>query len=170
MCRWERPPRSIWRAPSSALSCFGYATDLLGRKKLFTITLLVYLLWNVSLGVRLEFSQLFVFPVCYGNGDWRRVCGDQFGNRRTHPGPGTRSRQSDCQCDLLAGSRPWRGGHHLSPGRALYAGSLRVAARLRHRSLTRYGHHICTEIHLRESTMARDSWETRRSRAHRWRD
>ena len=68
MCRWERPPRSIWLGPSSALSCFGYATDLLGRKKLFTVTLLVYLCGTLASAFAWNFFSYSFFRFVTGMG------------------------------------------------------------------------------------------------------
>ncbi len=69
---------------------FGYLTDRLGRKRLFFITLGVYLAGTLLNRIFLEPVELHYLPFHNRLGNRGRVCGDQFGNRRTHAGPGAR--------------------------------------------------------------------------------
>ena len=59
---------------------FGYGTDRLGRKKLFYVTLLVYLTATAATAFFVELRELRGVPAADGRGDRRGIRGDQFGS------------------------------------------------------------------------------------------
>ena len=65
---------------------FGYGTDRLGRKKLFFITVSVYLVGHGVDGVFVEFRELCLLSRADRRRNWRRIRGHQFRDRRTHSG------------------------------------------------------------------------------------
>ena len=84
------PAAPISPARCSAHSFFGWLTDRLGRKKLFFITLAVYLLRHRGDGAVVEFRELRAVPLPHRRRHRRRIRRDQF----DHPGadPGARAR------------------------------------------------------------------------------
>ena len=67
---------------------FGWLTDRLGRKKLFFITLTVYLLATAATAFSWNLLELPALPLHHRRGHRRRVRGDQF----HHPGAGAGAR------------------------------------------------------------------------------
>jgi sugar transport protein len=69
------------------------------------LTLLLYLSATALTAFSWNFASYFLIPRPHGGGNRRRVCGHQFGDRRTH----SRKSQGQCgpyhQCDVL----DWRG-------------------------------------------------------------
>ena len=90
---------------------FGQLTDRFGRKRLFTVTLGVYIAATVATGFSFAPWFFFLLPLHHRNGDRRRVRGDQLGDRRADPSAGARPRGPDHQRQLLArrGARRGRG-------------------------------------------------------------
>lgn len=80
---------------------FGYLTDRIGRKKLFMVTLGVYLVFTVATAFSWSYLSFSIFRVLAGVRNRRRVLGDQ----RADPGPGPWARRHRDQ-RLLVG----RGG------------------------------------------------------------
>ena len=66
---------------------FGQLTDRFGRKRLFMITLGVYLAATIADGVRVDAAVLLRLPLRDRHGHRRRVRGDQLRDRRADPGP-----------------------------------------------------------------------------------
>ena len=64
---------------------FGYLTDRLGRKKLFTVTLGLYLVAAFLTAFSWDFCELRRLPLPHRRGDRRRILGDQLGHRRADP-------------------------------------------------------------------------------------
>ena len=96
-------PETAWASPADRSACsntaylvgavlgalfFGYLTDRLGRKKLFTVTLGLYLVAAFLTAFSWDFWSFAVLPVPHRRGDRRRILGDQLGDRRTDPGAG----------------------------------------------------------------------------------
>ena len=94
-----------------ALVC-GYLTDRHGRKKLFFVTLAIYLARHAADGVRLGFLELRRVSPDHRLRYRRRVRGDQFRDRRADSRAGSRPHESLHQRQLLdrcggrRGSRP----------------------------------------------------------------
>ena len=63
---------------------FGWLTDRLGRKKLFFITLSVYLVATAATAFSWNLWSFLALPLHHRGGDRRRIRGDQF----DHPGAG----------------------------------------------------------------------------------
>jgi MFS family permease len=61
---------------------FGWLTDRLGRKRLFFITLTVYLVATAATAFSLEFHELRPIPLSHRGWHWRRV----YGHCLDHPG------------------------------------------------------------------------------------
>ena len=61
---------------------FGYLTDRLGRKKLFTVTLGLYLVAAFLTAISWNFISFALLPVPDRSGDRRRILGHQLGDRR----------------------------------------------------------------------------------------
>ena len=73
---------------------FGQLTDRFGRKKLFMLTLAVYLVATVA--TAFAFAPWYFFiAILHWRRYWWRVRGNQFGDRRTHPCAGPRARRPD---------------------------------------------------------------------------
>ena len=67
---------------------FGYLTDRFGRKKLFMITLGVYLLFTVATALAWNFWSFMLLRVLAGSGiggEFRRSIGDRRARARTGP-------------------------------------------------------------------------------------
>ena len=90
---------------------FGYGTDRLGRKKLFFITVGVYLVGTALTAFSWNFVELCILS-CF---DWRRnrrrIRGHQFRDRRIDTGPRPRPRRSHDQWILLGRSCAWFNGN-----------------------------------------------------------
>jgi MFS family permease len=89
---------------------FGHLTDRLGRKKLFNVTLGVYLAADRGDGVVVELRELPVLPLPDRRGHRRRVFGDQLGDPGADPGPPARPHRPRDQRQLLARRRVRRAG------------------------------------------------------------
>ena len=66
--RRPRPAASTSRAPSVGALLFGYLTDRFGRKKLFMVTLGVYLVFTVATALAWSFWSFMLFRVLAGSG------------------------------------------------------------------------------------------------------
>ena len=84
---------------------FGQLTDRFGRKRLFLLTLVLYLVATVATRVRVERPVLLRLPLLHRRGHRRRVRSDQLGDRRADPRPRTRPRGPDYQRLVLARRR-----------------------------------------------------------------
>ena len=80
---------------------FGWLTDRLGRKKLFFITLSVYLVATAATAVSWSMASFALFRFLTGRRYRRRVCGDQFDNPGACPGACARLDRSRDQRKLL---------------------------------------------------------------------
>ena len=90
--------------------CFGWLTDRLGRKKLFFITLAVYLVATALTGLAWNVVSFFGFRFLTGCRHRRRVRRHQFDNPGAYPGAVTRPDRSDHQRQLLDRRGARRGG------------------------------------------------------------
>ena len=98
---------------------FGWLTDRLGRKKLFFITLSVYLVATAATALLLEFFQLCAVPLHYRRRHRRRICGHQFHHPGTDSGPRARLERSGHQRQFLdrrRAGRAWLAGVARSGG------------------------------------------------------
>ena len=84
---------------------FGQLTDRFGRKKLFLVTLGVYIVADDRHRLLLHPLVLLRRPLLHRRGDRRRVRGDQLGDRRADPGPGAGPGRPDDQRQLLGRRR-----------------------------------------------------------------
>ena len=80
---------------------FGWLTDRLGRKKLFFITLTVYLARHRGDRDVLESVKLHAVPLCHRRRHRRRICRHQFHHPGTDPGARARLERSRHQRQLL---------------------------------------------------------------------
>jgi MFS family permease len=73
---------------------FGYLTDRFGRKKLFIITLVLYLVATWLIGQAADWLRavLLRVSILHRGRHRRRVRGHQLGHRRADPGPGRPTR------------------------------------------------------------------------------
>ena len=103
---------------------FGYLTDRFGRRKLFMVTLGLYLLATAATALRMGFLELRAVPGADRSRDRRRVRGDQLGDPGADPGALSRPHRPRGQRQLLGR----RGARRDRRGRAVAAGA--AAARL----------------------------------------
>ena len=106
---------------------FGWLTDRFGRKKLFMITLVVYLVATAMTALRPSRVVVLPVPVPDRVRHRRRVRGDQLGHRRADPEPAPGPDRHHHQRQLLA-----RGGGRRAADRAAAqrpAGQHRLAGR-----------------------------------------
>ena len=80
---------------------FGHLTDRLGRKKLFNVTLGVYLAATAATALLVELRELPVLPLPHRRGHRRRILGDQLGDPGADPGPPARPHRPRHQRQLL---------------------------------------------------------------------
>ena len=92
-------------ARASGRSFFGQLTDRFGRKKLFLITLAVYIAATIATAFAHLAAVLLHRPLRDRLGHRRRVRGDQLGDRRADPGARARPGRPDHQRLLLARRR-----------------------------------------------------------------
>ena len=85
---------------------FGYLTDRLGRKKLFIVTLAVYLAATVATAFTWSAASFWIFRIAHRPGHRRRVRGDQLRHRRADPRAGARLGRPRDQRLLLARAPP----------------------------------------------------------------
>ncbi len=113
---------------------FGQLTDRFGRRKLFMVTLGIYLLSTVATAFAFAPWYFFVARFFTGSGYRRRIRRHQLGHRRIDSGAAARSGRLDHQRVVLA----WRGGRFGrrtgAAGHLGVRGEHRVAIRLRNRS------------------------------------
>ena len=69
---------------------FGWLTDRLGRKKLFFITLTVYLIATAATAASWDIVELRALSLRHRRRHRRRICRDQFHHPGADPGAGTR--------------------------------------------------------------------------------
>ena len=81
---------------------FGYLTDRLGRKRLFIVTLAVYLAATVATAFTWNASSFWIFRDAHRPGHRRRVRGDQLRHRRVDPRAGARAGSTSRSTALLA--------------------------------------------------------------------
>ena len=84
---------------------FGQLTDRFGRKKLFLITLGVYIARHARDGGVVDGLVLLPLPLLHRRGHRRRVLGDQLRDRRADPGARARPRRPDHQRLVLGRCR-----------------------------------------------------------------
>ena len=84
---------------------FGHLADRIGRKKLFMLTLVVYLIATVCDGVLDRGVDVLPLPLLHRRGHRRRVRGDQLRDRRADPRARARHRRPDHQRLVLARHR-----------------------------------------------------------------
>ena len=80
---------------------FGWLTDRLGRKKLFFVTLTVYLVATAATGDVVEYRQLCVVSLYHRRRHRRRIRRDQFHHPGADPGARARLDRSRHQRQLL---------------------------------------------------------------------
>ena len=88
---------------------FGWLADRLGRKKLFLITLALYLVATIATAFSQIVPDVRDLPLLHRRGHRRRVRGDQLRHRRADPGAGARHRRPHHQRLVLARDRGGRG-------------------------------------------------------------
>ncbi len=110
---------------------FGQLTDRFGRKKLFLLTLGVYIVATIA--TAFSFSPLVLLrrALLHRRRHRRRVRGDQLGDRRADPGPGARPGRPDDQRQLLARRRRRRPRLDRPARHGALRRRRRLAARLR---------------------------------------
>ena len=114
---------------------FGWLTDRLGRKKLFFITLAVYLRRHRGDGLLLEPVELRPVPLSHRRRHRRRVRGHQLHHPGADPGPRARLDRSRHQRQLLGRRSRWGRRLHraarprIAAGRHRLARSVRASAR-----------------------------------------
>ena len=150
--------------------CFGYATDLLGRKKLFTITLLVYLLGTLASAFAWNLDSYSLFRFLTGMGIGGEYAAINSAIDELIP---ARVRG---HVNLIINATYWLGAAFGAGATIFLLGGRYIPARYGWRLAFGIGAMLGTiiifvrKLHFRKSAMARDPWEGRRSRAHCWRD
>ena len=86
---------------------FGWLTDRLGRKKLFSITVLVYLLATIACGLSWNFASFAVFRLITGAGHRRRICRGERDDPGDDPGAAARLHRPGGERQLLARRGAW---------------------------------------------------------------
>ena len=84
---------------------FGQLTDRFGRKKLFLVTLVLYLVATVATAFAGSALYFYIARFFTGAGHRRRVRGHQLGDRRADPRARARARGPDHQRLVLARAR-----------------------------------------------------------------
>ena len=146
---------------------FGWLTDRLGRKKLFFITLAVYLVATAATALLMESLELRAVPLSHRRRHRRRIRRDQL----DHPGAGAGARarldRSRHQRQLL----DRRGARRARRDRAARSGAdrsrTRLAAGLPHRRRAGAGDLLHAAVAAGKPALADDPWPRRRGRAHR---
>ena len=133
---------------------FGYLTDRLGRKKLFIVTLAVYLAATVATGLHVERGVVLDLPLAHRPGHRRRVRGDQLRHRRAHPRAGARLGRPRDQRLLLARGRGRRRAVLRAARQEPLPDRPRLAAGLRPRRGHGPGHHVRAPQRAREPALA----------------
>ncbi len=112
---------------------FGYLTDRFGRRKLFMVTLGLYLVATAATALCMGFLELRAVPGADRRRDRRRVRGDQLGDPGADPGALSRPHRPRGQRQLLGrrGARRGRRGRAVAAGAA--AAGLGVARGVRDR-------------------------------------
>ena len=87
---------------------FGRLADRLGRKRLFLVTLVVYMGATVATAFTHGLCRIRDVPLRHRRRHRRRVRGDQLGDRRADPGARARPREPRDQRQLLARRRARR--------------------------------------------------------------
>ena len=122
---------------------FGQLTDRFGRKRLFLLTLLVYLLATVATAFAESAALLLRLPLRHRRRHRRRVRGDQLRDRRAHPRSRARPRGPHHQRLVLArrsgrcGRRDLPARHEPLRRRPRLAPGLRARRRVRARDPAR---------------------------------
>ncbi len=91
---------------------FGWLTDRIGRKKLFFVTLAVYLVATAATALTVESCHLRAVPLCDRRGHRRRIHGDQFDDPGAGAGALSRLDRPRHQRQLLDRRRGRRGAGH----------------------------------------------------------
>ena len=142
---------------------FGYLTDRLGRKKLFTVTLLLYLAATAATAFSWNLESYLVFRFFTGAGIGGEYSAINLGHRRVDPGPGQGPRRSHHQLHLLA-RRGARGrGLDPAPRSRAVRGRPWMALRLRDRRRARLGDPVPPPLGSGKPALAHDARAERRS-------
>ena len=150
-------PRPTWSARSSGALVFGRLTDRLGRRRLFILTLVIYLVGSGLGGLSWNLGPFLGVPVHRGPRHRRRVHRDQLGHRRADPGALPRPGRHRGQRDVL-GRRPIGSlGALVLLNPDLVPDLLGLAHLLLHRPGARPGHHLHPASHPREPPLAADA-------------
>ena len=146
---------------------FGYLTDRLGRKKLFTITVGVYLVATVLTGLSWSFWSFALFRFLTGMG-----IGGEYSAINSAVQEFVPARRRGFT-DLVINGSYWIGAAIGALGsvvvldpRSVSAGS-RLAFRLYHRRIAGAAHHLLPPFPSREPALADDPWPAGRGRCHR---
>ena len=148
--------------------CFGRLADRLGRKRLFFMTLAVYMAATVATAFTTGFAGLRAVPLRHRLRHRRRVRGDQLGDRRAHPRPRARPRGPRHQRQLLArrgarrGARAWCCSTRACSAPCSAGASASCSARVLAR-----GHPARAPLRSRKPALAARARPRRRGRAHR---
>ena len=146
---------------------FGWLTDRFGRKRLFFMTLGVYVLATAATAFSAEFRDIRAFPLPDRRRNRRRVLGDQFGDPGADPSTLSRSHRSRRQWKFLGGRRTRR--DRLQPVAAAWTPSSRrrLAIGIRIGCGTRSRHPFPEAISAGKPALAVAARADRRSRTHR---
>ena len=137
---------------------FGWLTDRLGRKKLFFITLAVYLTATRRHRLLLESSGALPVPLLHRRRHRRRVHGHQFHDPGAHPGARARLDRSRHQRQLL-GRRGARGRRFDRPARSRRLRARHgMARRVLHRRCARPRDPVHAAVDSRKPALADDAW------------
>ncbi len=137
---------------------FGWLTDRLGRKKLFLVSLAVYLFATALTAISMDPIVVLRLPLPDRLRHRRRVCGDQLRDRRADPQPRARPRRPDHQRQLLDRRLPRLVPVGLLPRRVDLRRQRRLAADVRARRGARRRDPAGAPTRAGEPALADDPW------------
>ena len=149
---------------------FGQLTDRFGRKKLFMLTLMVYLVATVATAFSFAPWYFYLAPVLHRRRHRRRVRRHQLRDRRADPGPGPRPGRPHDQRLLLGRCRRGRARGGAAARHRHLRGGPRLAGGLRARRAPRARGAAGPPARAREPALAVHPRSRGRGRADRQRD